>query len=69
MKDHPFFKDTPKKALDMAGQPMEFPIFYYDVRFVTATFTAKASALKKSLPLNTTTPPSGLIMRLRLRFP
>jgi hypothetical protein len=50
MKDHPFFKDTPKKALDMAGQPMEFPIFYYDVRFVTATFTAKASALKKLLP-------------------
>jgi len=50
MKDHPFFKDTPKKALDMAGQPMEFPIFYYDVRFVTAIFTAKTSALKKLLP-------------------
>ena len=50
MRDHPFFKDTPKKALDMAGQPMEFPIFYYDVRFVTAIFTAKTSALKKLLP-------------------
>ena len=50
MRDHPFFKDTPKKTLDMAGQAMEFPIFYYDVRFVTAIFTAKTSALKKLLP-------------------
>jgi len=50
MRDHPFFKDTPRKTLDMAGQPMEFPVFYYDVRFVTAIFTAKASALKKLLP-------------------
>ena len=50
MRDHPFFKDTPRKTLDMAGQPMEFPIFYYDVRFVTAIFTAKTSALKRLLP-------------------
>ncbi|MBA7643249.1 MAG: acetoacetate decarboxylase family protein [Proteobacteria bacterium] len=50
MRDHPFFKDTPRKTLDMAGQPMEFPIFYYDVRFVTAIFTAKTSTLKKLLP-------------------
>lgn len=50
MRDHPFFKDTPRKTLDMAGQPMEFPIFYYDVRFVTAIFTAKTTALKKLLP-------------------
>jgi len=50
MRDHPFFKDTPRKTLDMAGQPMEFPVFYYDVRFVTAIFTAKTSALKKLLP-------------------
>ena len=50
MRDHPFFKDTPRRTLDMAGQPMEFPVFYYDVRFVTAIFTAKTSALKKLLP-------------------
>ncbi|MBW1714925.1 MAG: acetoacetate decarboxylase family protein [Deltaproteobacteria bacterium] len=50
MRDHPFFKDTPRKTLDMAGQPMELPVFYYDVRFVTAIFTAKTSALKKLLP-------------------
>ena len=50
MRDHPFFKDTPRKTLDMAGQPMEFPIFYYEVRFVTAIFTAKTSALKRLLP-------------------
>ena len=50
MRDHPFFKDTPRRSLDMAGQSLEFPVFYYDVRFVTAIFTAKTSALKKLLP-------------------
>ena len=50
MRDHPFFEDTPRKSLDMAGQSLEFPVFYYDVRFVVATFTAKASALRKFLP-------------------
>ena len=50
MRDHPFFKDTPRRTLDMAGQPIEFPIFYYEVRFVTAIFTAKTSALKRLLP-------------------
>jgi hypothetical protein len=50
MRDHPFFKDTPKKTLDMAGQSMEFPIFCYDVRFITAIFTARISALKRLLP-------------------
>jgi hypothetical protein len=50
MKDHPFFKDTPRKILDMAGHPMEFPVFYYDVRLVTAIFTAKTSTLKRLLP-------------------
>jgi hypothetical protein len=50
MRDNPFFKDTPRKILDMAGQPMEFPVLYYDLRYITSTFTAKANRLKKLLP-------------------
>ncbi|HUT70785.1 MAG TPA: acetoacetate decarboxylase family protein [Desulfatiglandales bacterium] len=50
MRDHPFFKDTPRRSLDMAGQSLEFPVFYYDVRFIIAAFTAKTTALRKLLP-------------------
>ena len=50
MRDHPFFKDTPRKSLDMAGQSVELPVFYYDVRFIIAVFTAKTTALRKLLP-------------------
>ncbi len=50
MRDHPFFKDTPRKSLDMAGQSLEFPVFYYDVRFIIAVFTAKTTALRRLLP-------------------
>jgi hypothetical protein len=50
MRDHPFFEDTPRKILDMAGQSFDFPVFYHDVRFIIATFTAKITALRKLLP-------------------
>ena len=50
MRDHPFFEDTPRKSLDMAAQSFEFPVFYYDVRFIIATFTARTTALSKLLP-------------------
>lgn len=50
MRDDPFFKDTPRNILDMAGEPLEFPILYYDFRTVMATFTAKTSGLKRLLP-------------------
>ena len=50
MRDHPFFKDTPRRSLEMADQSLEFPIFYYDVRFIIASFTAKTTALRKLLP-------------------
>ena len=50
MRDDPFFKDTPRKILDMAGEPIEFPILYYNLRLITAIFTAKTSGLKKLLP-------------------
>lgn len=50
MRDAPFFKDTPRKTLDMAGQQIEFPILYYDLRCMTNIFTAKTSRLKKLLP-------------------
>jgi hypothetical protein len=50
MRDHPFFEDTPRKSLDMAGQSFEFPVFYYEVRFIIAIFTAKTTALRKLLP-------------------
>jgi hypothetical protein len=50
MRDDPFFKDTPRKTLDMAGEPIEFPILYYDLRLLIAIFTAKIGGLKKLLP-------------------
>jgi hypothetical protein len=50
MRDDPFFKDTPRKTLDMVGEPIEFPILYYDLRLIIAIFTAKTSNIKKLLP-------------------
>jgi hypothetical protein len=50
MRDDPFFKDAPRKILDMAGEPVEFPVLYYDFRFIMGTFTAKTGRLKKLLP-------------------
>lgn len=50
MRDDPFIIDTPRKTLDMAGQPIEFPILYYDCRWINAIFTARTSKLKKILP-------------------
>lgn len=50
MKDHNFFKDTPRKTLDMNGQAIEFPVLYYDFRFANCIFTAKIDRLKQILP-------------------
>jgi hypothetical protein len=50
MRDDLFFKDTPRKTLDMEGRPVEFPILYYDLRCLIAIFTARTSALRKILP-------------------
>ena len=50
MRGSPFFKDAPRKTLDMAGQQIEFPILYYDLRCITSIFTAKTNRLKKFLP-------------------
>ena len=50
MRDDEFFKDTPRKPLDMEGETIEFPILYYDLRSITAIFTARTSKLKKLLP-------------------
>ena len=50
MRDDPFFKGTQRKALDMEGESIEFPILYYDFRMISGTFTAKTNKLKKLLP-------------------
>jgi hypothetical protein len=50
MRDDPFFKDTPRKTLDMVGQSIEFPTLYYDYRFVTSIFTASTIGLRRLLP-------------------
>ena len=50
MKDSAFFRDSSKKTLDMAGQSIEFPILYYDLRCITSIFTARTDHLKKLLP-------------------
>ena len=49
MRYDPFFQDTPIKALEMNGESIDFPILYYDLRPVTAMFTAKTERLKKLL--------------------
>lgn len=50
MRDDPFFNDTHQKALDMDGEPIEFPLLYYNFRMISGTFTVKTSKLKKLLP-------------------
>ncbi len=50
MKDDPFFRNTPRKPLTRQGTAIEFPILYYDLRQVTAIFSAKTAALKTLLP-------------------
>lgn len=50
MRDDPFFKDTQRKALEMEGESIEFPILYYDFRIISGTFTAKTNKIKKLLP-------------------
>lgn len=50
MRDHDFFKDTPKKTLEVEGLSVDFPVLYYDFRFVSCIFTAKIKRLKKILP-------------------
>ena len=50
MRDDQFFEDTPRTTLDMAGEPIEFPILYYDFRMISGTFTVKTNKLKKLLP-------------------
>jgi hypothetical protein len=50
VRDAPFFKGTFRKTRDMAGQQIELPILYYDVRCINSIFTAKTSRLRKLLP-------------------
>jgi hypothetical protein len=50
VRDTPFFKDTLRKTRDMAGQQIELPILYYDVRCINSIFTAKTRRLRKLLP-------------------
>ena len=50
MRDDQFFENTPRKALDMEGESIDFPILYYDFRMISATFTAKTTKIKQILP-------------------
>jgi hypothetical protein len=50
MKDDVFFADTKRESFDIEGQSVEFPVFYYDYRFVTCVVTAKTDRLKALLP-------------------
>jgi len=50
MRGDPFFKDTPTKTLDMAGEPVELPVLYYNFRFINAIFTAKITKIQQLLP-------------------
>jgi hypothetical protein len=50
MRNDPYFRNTSRKILDMGGEPVEFPILYYDFRFINAIFTARITQLQKLLP-------------------
>jgi hypothetical protein len=50
MRDDIFFENTPRETFQVEGQSVEFPVFYYDYRFVTCVVTAKSDRLKKLLP-------------------
>jgi len=50
MRDDPFFKNTPRKTLEVAGQQIELPACYYDLRYFTSIFIVKTSLLRKLLP-------------------
>lgn len=50
MREDDFFKDTPKKTLDIGGRQVEFPALYYDFRFVNCVFAANIGRLKQILP-------------------
>ncbi len=50
MRDDQFFEGTPRETLDMEGEPVEFPILYYDFRMISGTFTVKTKRLKSLLP-------------------
>jgi hypothetical protein len=50
MRDDAFFKDTPRKTLEMKGESVEFPVLYYDFRSTTCIFTARIKRLKSILP-------------------
>jgi hypothetical protein len=50
MRDDDFFKNTPSKTLKMNGESVDFPVLYFDFRFVTCVFTVKINRLKTILP-------------------
>ena len=50
MKDDPFFNNIQKNTLEMDGEHIEFPVLYYDFRFVSCNFTTKTNLLKRLLP-------------------
>jgi hypothetical protein len=50
MRDDEFFKNVPIKTLEKKGLSVEFPILYYDFRFVTCIFAVKIQRLKSILP-------------------
>ena len=50
MRDDPFFKNVVKKTLYMEGQPVSFPVLYYDCRFIATYFAVKTSRARNLLP-------------------
>ncbi len=50
MREDPFFKNTSMKTLDVAGQQIELPACYYDLRYFTSIFTVKTNRLRSLLP-------------------
>jgi hypothetical protein len=50
MRDDVFFENTPRETFQIDGQSVEFPVFYYDYRFLTCVVTAKSDKLNALLP-------------------
>jgi hypothetical protein len=49
MRNDPFFNNTVRKPLDMDGETVEFPVLYYDFRFITIYFPAKTATVRRNV--------------------
>jgi hypothetical protein len=50
MRGSPFFDGVQQMPIEIAGEPVKFPVFYYDASSMNAIFPARYGELRKLLP-------------------